>query len=164
MDVRLKKNSKSFRSWGVIIQWRIITEREWILAYIFRVPYVPRCARLTESTYLPSHRRGKYDEVKRAHWGPFHDGRRFRWASNPAFQQRRTKLKRHWKIAQSCCSSTVPARLRYHVSSSVVFVHHTGTLAKGHPLSKLQNCCHLKKEKTSTWFVMLAWSMPTKSY
>ena len=53
--------------------WTIITEREWISAYIFRVPYGPRCARLPESTYLPSRRRGKYDEVKRAHRGPYHE-------------------------------------------------------------------------------------------
>ena len=31
----------------------------------------------------------------------------------------------------------VSARLRYHVSNSVVFVHRAGTLAKGYPLSKL---------------------------
>ena len=54
-------------------KWTIITEREWISAYIFRVPYGPRCARLTESTYLPSRRRGKYNEVKRAHRGPYHE-------------------------------------------------------------------------------------------
>ena len=34
-------------------------------------------------------------------------------------------------------SPTVSARLRYHVSNSVVFVHRAGTLAKGYPLSKL---------------------------
>ena len=36
----------------------IFTEREWISADILWVPYGPRCARLTESTYLPSRRRG----------------------------------------------------------------------------------------------------------
>ena len=59
--------------------------------------------------------------------------RRFRWASNLACQ-------RHWKIAQSCRSpkDKVSARLRYHVSNSVVFVHRAGTLAKNiRPLSKL---------------------------
>ena len=34
-------------------------------------------------------------------------------------------------------SPKVSARLRYHVSNSVVFLHHAGTLAKGYPLSKL---------------------------
>ena len=63
--------------------------------------------------------------------------RLFRWASNLAFQRRCTKRKRHWKIAQPCRSPTVSARLRYHVSNSVVFVHHAGTLAKGYPPSKL---------------------------
>ena len=63
--------------------------------------------------------------------------RRFTWASNLAFQRRRTKLKRHWKIAESCCSPTVSARLRYHGSNSVVFVHRAGTLVKHYPLSKL---------------------------
>ena len=46
----------------------------------------------------------------------------------------------HWKIAQSCRSpkDKVSARLRYHVSNSVVFVHRAGTLAKNiRPLSKL---------------------------
>ena len=33
--------------------------------------------------------------------------------------------------------STVSARLLYHVSNSVVFVHRAGTLAKGYPLPKL---------------------------
>ena len=61
--------------------------------------------------------------------------RRFRWALKLAFQRRRTKRKWHWKIAQSCRSPTVSARLRYHVSNSVVFVHRAGTLAKGYPLS-----------------------------
>ena len=59
--------------------------------------------------------------------------RRFWWASNLACQ-------RHWKIAQSCCSpkDKVSARLCYHVSNSVVFVHRAGTLAKDiRPLSKL---------------------------
>ena len=46
--------------------------------------------------------------------------RLFRWASNLNFQ-------RHWKIAQSCRNhkDKVSARLRYHVSNSVVFVHRT---------------------------------------
>ena len=48
--------------------------------------------------------------------------RRFRWASNLAFQRWRPKLKRHRKIARSCSSSSVSIRLRYHVSNSVVFV------------------------------------------
>ena len=34
-------------------------------------------------------------------------------------------------------SPKVSARLHYHVSNSVVFVHRAGTLAKGYPLSKL---------------------------
>ena len=34
-------------------------------------------------------------------------------------------------------SPKVSARLRHHVSNSVVFVHRTGTLAKGYRLSKL---------------------------
>ena len=51
----------------------IITKREWISAYFFRVPYGPRCARLIEWTYLWSRRRGKYDEVKRAHRWPNHE-------------------------------------------------------------------------------------------
>ena len=34
-------------------------------------------------------------------------------------------------------SPTVSARLRYHVSNSVVWVHRAGALAKGYPLSKL---------------------------
>ena len=63
--------------------------------------------------------------------------RRFRWALNLAFQRRRTKRKWHWKIAQLCRSPTVSARLHYHVSNSVVFVHRAGTLAKGYPLAKL---------------------------
>ena len=50
------------------------------------------------------------------------------------FQRRHTKLKQNWKIAQSCRSPTVSARLRYHVS---IFVHRTGTLTKEYPLSKL---------------------------
>ena len=41
------------------------------------------------------------------------------------------------KIAQSCCSPTISARLHNHVSNSVVFVHRAGTLAKGYPLSKM---------------------------
>ena len=56
--------------------------------------------------------------------------RRFTWASNLAFQWRCTKLKQHWKIAQSCRSPTVFARLRYHGSNSVVFAHRAGALAK----------------------------------
>ena len=58
--------------------------------------------------------------------------RLFRWASNLAFQ-------RHWKIAQLCCTykDKVSARLRHHVSNSVVFVHRAGTLTKGYPISKL---------------------------
>ena len=34
-------------------------------------------------------------------------------------------------------SPKVSARLRYHVSNSVVFLHRAETLAKGYPLSKL---------------------------
>ena len=56
--------------------------------------------------------------------------RRFRWALNLAFQRRRTKRKWHWTIAQSCRSLTVSARLRYHVSNSVVCVHRAGSLRK----------------------------------
>ena len=43
-------------------------------------------------------------------------------------------------IERSLSRVVVPpssARLLYHVSNSVVFVHHAGALAKGHPLSKL---------------------------
>ena len=61
--------------------------------------------------------------------------RRFRWASNLACHDQR-----HWKIAQSCRSpkDKVSARLCYHVSNSVVFVHRAGTLVKNiRPLSKL---------------------------
>ena len=53
-----------------------------------------------------------------------------RWALNLAFQRRRTKRKWHWTIAQSCRSPTVSARLRYHVSNSVVCVHRAGSLRK----------------------------------
>ena len=35
--------------------------------------YGPRCTRLTESIYLLSRRRGNYDEVNRAHRGPYHE-------------------------------------------------------------------------------------------
>ena len=66
------------------------------------------------------------------------------WALNLAFQRWYTKLKWQWKIAQTCRSTTVSARLRYRVSNSVVFVHPAGMLAKGYPLSKLQNCCHFE--------------------
>ena len=81
----------------------------------------------------------------------------------PAFQRWYTKLKRQWKIAQTCCSP-VSARLCYRVSNSFVFVHPAGTLAnsKGYPLSNRQSCCHLKKKNTSIWSIILAWSMPMK--
>ena len=61
-------------------------------------------------------------------------------------------------IAQLCSGPTVSARLRYHVSNSNVFVHSPGTQKdKRYPsCSQRQNCCHLKKENTSTWSVLLA--------
>ena len=40
-------------------------------------------------------------------------------------------------LSRADSSPKVSARLRYHVSNSVVFLHRAGTLAKGYPLSKL---------------------------
>ena len=54
------------------LKWTKLTMHECIWAYIFRVKYGPRFARFTESTYLPSRRRSKYDEVNRAHREPIH--------------------------------------------------------------------------------------------
>ena len=71
------------------------------------------------------------------------------------------------KIAQSCRSPTVSARLRYHGSNGAVFVHRAGELAKEFrcpSCSQRQNCCHLKSKNTSIWSVLLAWGMPTKCY
>ena len=77
------------------------------------------------------------------------------WVIHGMLTSERTKLKRHWKIAQSCRSPTVSTRLRYHVSNSVVFVHRTGTLAKEYPLSKLfSELLPFEKENTSTWSVL----------
>ena len=91
--------------------------------------------------------------------------RRFRWASNLAFQQWRTKLKRHWKIAHSCRSPTASALLCYHVSNRLSLYIAQGRLAIEYPLSKLRNCsCHLKRKNISTWSVLLAWSLPTKCF
>ena len=92
--------------------------------------------------------------------------RRFRWASNLAFQRQSTKLKRHWMIAHSCRSPTVSARLRYRVLSLYMYIVQ-GRLRKNicYPTLKLRNCsCHLKRKNTSTWSVLLAWSMPTKCF
>ena len=69
--------------------------------------------------------------------GVLNDGRKYKIASiyNPTLSTK--KPKRHWKIAQSCRSPTVSARLHYHGSNSVAFVHRAGALAKEYPLSKL---------------------------
>ena len=69
------------------------------------------------------------------------------WALNLAIQRRRTKLKWPWKIAQSCrsqCSSPPVSAITFP-TVALVLVHRTGTLSKGYPLSKLQNCCQKGK-------------------
>ena len=72
--------------------------------------------------------------------------RRVRWASNLASQRRRTKLKRHWKIAQSCHSPTVSGRLRttFPTALSLYIAPRQGRLRKDiryRSCFQRQNCC-----------------------
>ena len=48
-----------------------------------------------------------------------------------------TALKDRSAVPYSSPKDSARLRYMYHVSNSVVFVHHAGTLAKGYPLSKL---------------------------
>ena len=62
-------------------------------------------------------------------------------------------------------SPKISARLRYHVSNSVVFLNRAGTLAKlCSPFNLFSRAepIHAKRRQTSTWSFLLAWSMPTK--
>ena len=79
---------------------------------------------------------------------------------------------KNWNgIERSLSRAVVPQSLPVSTTAvpTVLSLYHIaqGRLRKNirYPsYSQRQNCCHLKRKNTSTWSVLLAWSMPTKCH